>query len=514
MDEAEVGSPEFWARQTPDAIAVVNGDRKMTYAEWDDRANRVADALARVGLGPGDRIGMRFRLDFSWFLIHRALQKLSVELVAVNWRLTPAEALYILSDSDARGLACDDANADAWGNHDVGLLITVGQVPGGPGVRLEDLIAQGDPTQRFGSNAGHLVLYTSGTTGRPKGVPTADLSSVVDMERLARYGTALASEPPVPAGPVVMLLTLPVHHAAGSALAARTWGAGGTAVLLDPFDPEEALRLIARHRVQFWMAVPTMLLRVQALPLAVIDRYDLSSLTSLATGAAPVPQSLKEWIVDRFGPDILWEGYGCSEAGMISYITPQDQLRKPGSSGRAYDGVEIAIVDETWSRLPVGATGEIAVNTPIPFTGYLGREPLGRDIINDGYYRTGDVGHLDQDGFLYITDRAKDMIVAGGVNIYPAEIEKAIIEHPDVEDCAVIGIPEEVFGEQPMAFIVARSGRRISTDDILAFLDGRLASYKKPRVIEFMEALPVSPMGKVLKTELRQPYWKGRDRNV
>jgi long-chain acyl-CoA synthetase len=257
-----------------------------------------------------------------------------------------------------------------------------------------------------------------------------------------------------------------------------------------------------------------MLLRIQALPDHVLDRYDLSSITALSTGAAPVPQSLKEWIVDRLGDGVLWEAYGASEAGMISYSAPEHQLTRPGTSGIPYDGVEIAIVDDDWNRLAPGQTGEIAVNTPMVLNHYLGREPLSENTVKDGFYRTGDVGHLDAEGFLFITDRIKDMIVAGGVNIYPAEIEKALVEHPGVVDAAVIGIPEPDFGEQPLAFIVAAPGVEFTADDLLSFLDGRLASFKKPRQFQFVDELPMSPMGKVLKTELRAPYWEGRERRV
>jgi len=308
-------------------------------------------------------------------------------------------------------------------------------------------------------------------------------------------------------------MSLPVHHGAGAISATAACAMGGTAVLLDPYDPEEALRLIDEHKIQVWVGVPTMLLRIQALPEDVVDRYDVSSMEALTVGAAPVPQSLKQWIVEHFG-NVLWEGYGTSESGMITYMRPEDQLTKPGSSGIPYDGVEIAIVDPEWNRLPTGETGEIAANTPVVLRGYLGREPLGGDVIRDGFYRTGDVGHVDEDGFLFITDRIKDMIVAGGVNIYPAEIEKALVEHPAIADAAVIGIPEPDFGEQALAFVVTRPGHSVTGPEILEFLDGRLASYKKPRQFEFVDHLPVSPMGKVLKTELRAPYWKGHERNV
>ena len=199
---------------------------------------------------------------------------------------------------------------------------------------------------------------------------------------------------------------------------------------------------------------------------------------------------------------------------MISYTSPEHQLSKPGTSGLPYDEVNIAIVDEQWNHEKAGETGEIAVKTPVVIDHYLGREALGDDTLRNGYYRTGDVGHVDEDGFLFITDRIKDMIVAGGVNIYPAEIEKALIAHPGVIDVAVIGIPQPVFGEQPLAFVVADHSGRTSAEDLATFLQGRLASYKHPRQFEFVDELPRNSMGKVLKTELRAPYWAGKVRHV
>jgi long-chain acyl-CoA synthetase len=484
----------------------------MTYGQWNARADRVAEGLARLGLGAGDRIGMRFRLGFEWFVVQRATQKLGVGQVAVNWKLKPDEALYILRDSEAKGLACDDRDPSAWATHDVGLLLTVGQPEGGPGVRYEDVVVTPDPAPRFGPLRAQMILYTSGTTGAPRGVPPLDPTSV-DRDRLARYLASVGSVPPYPERAVV-LMTLPVHHGAGPVTATAACAHGGVSVLLDPYDAEEALRLIDRHRVQVWASVPTMLLRIQSLPGEVLDRYDLSSLTALSTGAAAVPHSLKEWLIGRLGDRILWEAYGASEAGMISYCRPEHHLAKPGTSGIAYDGAELAIVDREWNRLPAGRTGEIAVSTPAVLPRYLGRDPLGQDTLKDGFYRTGDIGHLDEEGFLFITDRITDMIVAGGVNIYPAEIEKSLVEHPGIVDAAVIGIPEPDFGEQPLAFIVTRRSAELSEDDIVSFLDGRLPSYKKPRQFVFVDELPVSPMGKVLKTELRAPYWEGRERRV
>lgn len=513
MNAPEPGTPEHWAAVKPHAVAVIHGDAVLTYGEWNDGADRVADGLAAFGLQPGDRIGMRFRLGFEWFVFQRALQKLGVAHVAVSWKLTPDEVSYIIRDSGAKGLACNDRDVTAWLGHDVGLLVTVGQPPGAPGHRYEDLVEATEPTPRFGPLRPATVLYTSGTTGAPRGVPPTEPSSITDVDRVLRYIESIGSVPPYPDEPVV-LLTLPLHHGAGVGVATAVCQRGGTVVLLEPYDAEEAVRLVGEHRVQVWTAVPTMLLRIKALPEEVLDRYDLSSLRAVSTGAAVVPQALKEWFVERFGPDVLWEAYGLSEAGMVTYLAPAHQLTKPGSSGEPYEGVDVAIVDGDWNRLPPNTTGEIAVNTPLVLRGYLGHEPLGGDTIRDGFYRTGDVGHLDDDGFLFITDRAKDMIVAGGVNIYPAEIEHAILGHPDVVDCAVIGIPHDDFGEQPMAFVIPAASGALTEDDVYAFLDGRLASYKKPRRIAFVDDLPLNPTGKVLKTELRAPYWEGRERRV
>ena len=513
VTEPDEGTPEYWSVHRPDVPAVICGDSTLTYRQWNEAADRVADGLARLGLGEGDRIGMRFRLSTEWFVVQRALQKLGVTQVAVNWRLTVDEVLHILGDSGAKGLACNDIDASSWAGVDVGLLITVSQDDGGIGIRYEDLLQTSNALPRFGAARPKMVLYTSGTTGRPRGVPPTDMGTVADVDRLLRYTASVASIPPLPDG-VRTLLTMPVHHGAGPSIAARTCALGGTVVALDPYHAQDALALIDRHKVQSWTAVPTMLLRIQKLLVETLDRYDLSSLRVIGVGAAPVPQSLKDWIVRRFGDDVLWESYGASEAGMITYTPPRYQLTKPGTSGRPYDGVQIVIVDRDWTRLPVGSVGEVAVDTPVVLRNYLGGPNLADSVIKDGFYRTGDVGYLDADGFLYITDRLKDMIVAGGVNIYPAEIEKALVCHPGVIDAAVIGIPHDDFGEQPLAFIIADPKASPSEDDLLRFLDGHLARYKKPRQFVFVEELPRNPAGKVLKGNLRQPYWSGRLRHV
>ena len=514
MSEPIPGTPEHWARTTPDASAVVDAEKTLTYGEWDDRANRLASALAGLGVGPGTRVAVRSRIRHAWFVINRAIGKLGAEQVAVNWRLTPPEARYIVEDSGATAVFYDDPDprvlADAW--RDLRLtLVTFGTGDAGV-LRYEDLVESGAPDERMSPLTVPLVIYTSGTTGRPKGVLGADRLGA-SAESLMAYLISVGSSPPTPPGSR-SLLTMPLHHGAGPGIAFGTHNGGGTVFTLDPFDAEAALRLIDKHRITRWTSVPTMLLRIKALDEDVRGRYDVSSIEALTCGAAPVPQALKEWVIGYFG-NVLWEGYGATEVGMVTFMRPEDQLRKPGSSGRPYDRVEVRIVGDDWSELPAGETGEIAVRTPMVIGRYLGQAPLGPETLSeDGFFRTGDVGRLDEDGYLFITDRRKDMIVAGGVNIYPAEIEAVLIEHPDVVDAAVIGIPHEDFGEQPLAFVELRAGADVGEAEIVAFTEGRLAAYKRPRRVEFVDELPRNPIGKVLKTELRAPYWTGRERMV
>ena len=513
MSQVADRSLEFWAARQPDALAVIAGTRTMTYGQWNDAANRVAESLASHGVAPGDRIGMRFRVTPEWFIVHRALGKLGVEQVTVNWRLTPSEAMYILEDSGCRGLACDDRDVSGWAELGVPLLLTVGQDLEAAGLRYEDALVSEDAPARSGPVRPALIVYTSGTTGKPKGVPPLDLERV-DLEQVARYQRSVLAVPPLPEG-VRTLLSLPVHHGLGAAIACATCELGGSVTVMDPFDPREALRLIEEHRIQSWTAVPTMLLRVQALAPDELDRYDLSSLVAVLVGAAAVPYALKTWIIDRLGATVLWEAYGCSEAGMLTYMPPEDQARKPGSSGIPYDEVKIRILDGDGRERPSGETGEIAVWTPVLFDRYLGRDRLGSDTLSDdGFYSTGDVGHLDEDGHLFITDRIKDMIVTGGTNIYPAEVEAALVEHPQITGAAVIGVPHDDLGEQTMAFIIQRGGADLTGEQILTYLDGRLARYKLPRLFEFVDELPMSPIGKVIKTALREPFWAGRERSV
>lgn len=520
-EEAELntiatGGPEQFAEARPDVTALVEGDRSLTWSEWDDQADRLAASLAARGFGPGSRIGVAIRPRIEWFVVNAAIAKLGAIQVAMNTRLTPAELAYIAADSEATGVVLDvrepEAVTEALRAAGAGLIVHVDPPAPGGTVPLGALIDTGARAHRKAAAQAPLIVYTSGTTGRPKGAyrqkPTSDpeiLACYLDATRYDDFASGDARR---------ALLNMPMHHAAGPNHATSCLANGGVAVMQRRFDAEETLALIQRHRITHWHAVPTMLQRIFALPEDVRARYDMSTLRKLSVGAAPVPYALKERVFGYFGEGLLYEGYGCTEASMISGMRPGEHRLKPGSSGRPFRHVHVKIVGEDGTVRGPGEPGEIFVRTPRMIPGYLGRGPLGPDLLDaDGHFRTGDVGHLDEDGYLYVTGRRTDMIIAGGVNIYPAEIEDALRAHPAVSDVAVIGVPDADMGERVHAVVETMPGAEVTAEDLLASVSGGLAGYKRPRTVAFGD-LPRNAMGKVVKAELRAPYWTDRERPV
>jgi long-chain acyl-CoA synthetase len=519
MNAPQPGTLEYWAEQQPDAPALIEGERVVTWRGWNEAADRLAHGLRRLGLRAGDILVTRMQIRPEWPIVSAAAGKLGCRILGLNWRLTPSETRYVLANSGARAIICDDADpaalTPAFESLDLKFAISIDAAADG----FEPyavMIAEPPPAPLYAPGNPSLVLYTSGTTGLPKGVVLGarpDLDDPETARQMREYQQSVAGSRPQQRGDI-QLITLPMHHGAGPGVVWGSLARGNTMVLLRRFDPEEALRLIEKHRVTVWTGVPTMYKRLAGLPPEVLARHDVSSVRSLGVGAAPVPYSLKQWIIGYFGP-CLSEGYGATETGMVTALSPEMQTVKPGSSGLPHTHVTISIRREDGEELGAGEEGEIWVRTPVVIRGYLNAKPLDGDTLDpDGFFRTGDVGRLDEDGYLFITDRAKDMIVSGGVNIYPAEIEAAIIRHPAVQDVAVIGIPDEDFGEQVKAFCELKPGRLASPEEILAPCADALAAYKRPKSLEIVAELPRNTMGKLLKRELRDPYWKGRERNV
>jgi long-chain acyl-CoA synthetase len=519
MSEPVAGSVEYWAREKPDTVAIIEGERTLTWSEWNRQADRVAHGLRKLGVQPGDIVVTRLQIRSEWPVISAALGKLGCRLLGLNWRLTPSETKYVLSNSGANVVICDDpdpaALSPAFEGLDIKLAVSLDRNARGF-IPYSELLESGDGEPLYSKATPPLIIYTSGTTGLPKGVvmgQSAQGASETAMRELMEYMRSVGESRPMLPGDVV-LVTMPMHHGAGPGIVWGTQRLGNLLIMLRRFEPEETLNLIQKHSVTFWTGVPTMYKRIAGLPKDVLAKYDVSSIRALGVGAAPVPFALKEWIIGHFG-NCLAEGYGATETGMLTALAPEMQTKKPGSSGLPHRHVHIRIRDEAGNDLPAGEVGEIWVKTPVVIRQYLNQGPLGDDTLDaNSFYRTGDVGRLDDEGYLFITDRAKDMIVSGGVNIYPAEIEAAIIRHPAVQDVAVIGIPDEEFGEQVKAFCELKRGRIAGEAEILAHCRETLASYKRPRTIDIVAELPRNTMGKLLKRELRDPYWKDRERKV
>lgn len=517
MNQPFKGSAEFFAAMKPDAIAFFDGDQQVTWEQWNTRANRLAGALIVQGIKAGDRIATRLSTRYEWFIVQLAASKIGAALVGVNNRSTVQETEYLLEDSGAKALVLDDAQPEpiVAAARAKGIGVIVSFTPAAGTELFATLIAEGLPARTLISAApALLILYTSGTTGRPKGV-ALDPAVLAKRENLQPYRDYMASI--VPLNPDSrFLLCMPMHHGAGPNSALFCLRAGGSVVVQNKFDAQALLALVDRFQVTNWTAVPTMIHRLAALPKEVQARFDRSSLRAVNIGAASVPLHLKLWSKEFFGPQcLIYEGYGMSETQMISYLLPEDWAIAPDSSGKPMPHVEVRIVGPNGETLGPNQTGEICVRTPMMADRYLNRPPFGTDELTpDGLFRTGDVGHLDANGYLYVTDRLKDMLIVGGTNVYPAEVEAILNTHPDIIEAVVIGIPHPDLGEQGLALCELKPGATCDEQAIIAHCRQSLASYKVPKRVEFVDELPRNPTGKVLKAVLREPYWVGRERKL
>jgi long-chain acyl-CoA synthetase len=519
-------SVEDWASRTPEELALCEGERSLTYRALNDAANRVAAVMhAQGNVARGDRVAVCTVNRLEWFVAQAAIAKLGATLVPISNRLTPAEVHYIAADSgavafvfdaeDAQGMArvwTDEPKTDFPSS--VRLALSVTAAARAPVLSFAEASRAGPIEERFSEAEAASIVYTSGTTGRPRGVV---LGRTARRDKPSGGGSEGASnqrrtDKPSPSPASRNLLGAPLNHAAGQASARGTLLGGGTVYLLPRFDAEEALRVISRERITTTFLVPTMLDRIVRLPEAVLARYDVGSLQAIHTGASPCPQAVKEKVMAYFGSHCLIEGYGSTEVGVVARMQPDEHLRKPGSCGKLLPKVELRIFGNDGQPVLAGDPGEIHVRTPFMIERYLNRGTP--EELVDGFFATGDIGRLDADGFLYILDRKKDMIIAGGVNIYPAEIEAAIRRHPGVFDVAVFGAPHPEWGEEVRAVVERAAGEVVSEKELLAFLTDELAPYKRPRAIEFVKELPRNAAGKILKAALREPYWKSVGRAI
>jgi long-chain acyl-CoA synthetase len=502
--------PDDHADQAPDSTAVVvpATGRRISYRTMVDQSKRLANVLRENGLRPGDHVAIVMTNVPEYFEVVWAARRAGYFYTAVNWHLTPGEVRYMLENSESKALI---ASADLAGVADqaaAGLPgLTLRLLVGGDRPGWDDYaatVARAGTTPLGPEIEGQAMLYSSGTTGRPKGIvhtkidtgrPFGDVAG--DILWVNRYGLDQST---------VTLNVGPLYHAAPLVSAMSTHRHGGTVVLPPKFDAEQALRAIECYRVTYAQFVPTMFIRLLRLPEAVRRRYDVSSLRAVAHSAAPCPVEVKRRMIEWFGP-VINEYYSATEAAGHVSIRSEEWLAHPGSVGRVAPG-SVAITDESGRELPPGDDGIIWFTRPANQFSYHGDPEKSASMFNDkGWARMGDIGHLDGDGYLFITGRSDHTIISGGVNIYPREIEDLLIEHPAVDDVAVIGVPDDEYGESVKAVVTLRDGYAADAGlerDIIDWTRARLAHYKCPRSVTFVESLPRSVAGKMMKYRLAE----------
>ena len=505
---------------------IISGDRRRSHADIADRAARIASGLAQLGVGQGDCVCILMRNDIAFIEAAYGAMRLGAYGVPVNWHFKPEEIDYILKDSGTKVLI---GHADLL-HQLAGLIpagVTVLSVPTPPeilsayridahllaapesAIALESWLAQQSPYDGPQGPQPQNMIYTSGTTGHPKGVrrnaPTAEQSQSAERMRALIYGLKPGSR---------ALLPGPLYHSAPNAFGLRAGRLGGALVLMPRFEPEAFLDIIQAERIDTIFMVPTMFIRLMKLPEEVRRRYDMSTLRHIIHAAAPCPADVKRAMIEWWGP-VIYEFYGSTESGAVTFATSEDALRKPGTVGKVSPGAELRFVGEDGRILPQGEIGEIysrIAGNP-DFT-YHNKPEKRAEIDRDGFITSGDVGYMDAEGYVFLCDRKRDMVISGGVNIYPAEIEAVLHAVPGVHDCAVFGIPDAEFGEALMAVVEPQPGRVLDPMEIRTRLKASLADYKVPKHIEIQHKLPREDSGKIFKRRLRDPYWERAGRQI
>jgi long-chain acyl-CoA synthetase len=507
----------FWerARQDPDWVAVIEPDGTEHRAgDLLARVNQITHGLRALGLQPGDGIASVLPNGAAALEVYLAALQAGWYLTPINWHFTVPEIAYIMRDCEAKAVFVHErfeaagAAAAAEAGIAPGARFGYGDVPGfTPVAALRARQPEATPADR---TAGTTMHYTSGTTGRPKGVRRA--LSGLDPDVAAELATGLLTFFGITAGPPnAHLISSPNYHTAVTVFGGSALHMGHTLVCMDAWDSEQALALVERYKVTNTHMVPTHFKRMLSLPEPVRGRYDLSSMKWLIHAAAPCPVGIKQAMLDWWGP-CVYEYYAATEGGG-TIATPEDWKARPGTVGTAWPISEIMIADENGDPCPAGTPGTIYMKMGIGDFAYKDDpEKTAANRLRD-FFTVGDIGYLDDGGYLFLCDRKSDMIISGGANIYPAEVEAEIIMHPKVADVAVFGIPDDDWGEQVKAVVQPAPG--VIGDDelaaeILASLDGRLARMKWPKSIDFTDELPRDPSGKLIKRRLRAPYWEGR----
>jgi long-chain acyl-CoA synthetase len=480
------------------------GQRFRDYEDVRTRAGAIASGLAALGVTAGDRVAIYMHNEIAFIEASIGIGMLGAIPVPVNWHWQGAELAYLLDDSDSKVIFADTSlisTAEAVAGDRALIEVTQESRPAtGRHPVYEDWLALQGPRSEPPSQAPLAMVYTSGTTGRPKGIVRAPSTSA---QAQAVAGLLLETFGLAPG--MRTLVAAPMYHAAPNAHALVSAAAAIDLTIMASFDAEDLLRLIGEHQIDHFQAVPTMFVRLLHLPGEVREKYDVSSLKSVVHAAAPCPPEVKRRIIGWFGP-IVREYYGGTETGPCVACDSADWLAHPGTVGRPIGDADVRIYSATGDLLQEGESGRIHLRPPsvVPNFTYHGKPDKRAAMEKDGYLDIGDVGYLDHDGFLYLNDRSTDMIISGGVNIYPAEIEACLLELNGVRDVAVFGVPDEEFGEAIAAHVEATG---LTEDEVRQHVRNNLAHYKTPRIVVFDNDLPREDTGKLMKRKIRARYW-------
>jgi long-chain acyl-CoA synthetase len=494
------------ARLYPTKTAVIWGDERMTYAELNGAANQVANALRSLGVHRGDKVAMMLANVPQFPAIYYGILKLGATVVPLNILFRSGEIEYHLEDSDAVAFFVGEAMAEearpAFERVDTCRHLVVVNSPG------SDLLPEGalsyDALAAVASSNLDLVwtmpddtavlLYTAGTTGRPRGAELTHLNMFYNAALCADQLFGLTCDD-------VGLAALPLFHSFGQTCVMNALiYVGATISMLPRFEPDKALEAIQRDRVSYFAGVPTMYFYLLHYPDA--SRYDANSLRLCVSGGAAIPVSVMKSFEQRYNVVVL-EGFGLSETSPVASFNVRERARKPGSIGLPIWGTEMKVVDESDIAVPMGMDGEIVIRGHNVMKGYYKRPEATAEAMRNGWFHTGDIARVDEEGYFFIVDRKKDLIIRGGFNVYPREVEEVLYGHPAVAEAAVIGVPDEALGEEVKAVVVLKPGREATAEEIISYCRERIASFKYPRYVEFREGLPKVATGRVLKRELR-----------